>query len=64
MTSDPDPGPAERLLALHRAAPVDDEPDDDPGELEPAREQLRRGLSVPLEQARHEFDITGAGEES
>ena len=28
---------------------MDDAPDDDPTELEPAREQLRRRLSVPLE---------------
>ena len=31
-----------RLLAVHQAAPIDEEPDDNPGELLDARDQARR----------------------
>jgi len=45
-----------RLIALHQAAPVDDEPDDDdPDELAEARAQIRRGEGVSLAQARSEL---------
>lgn len=44
-----------RLIALHQGAPVDDEPDDEPGELDQAREQARRGETVSLADARREL---------
>lgn len=44
-----------RLIALHQAAPVDDEPDDDPSELAEAYEQVRRGETVSLADARREL---------
>jgi len=44
-----------RLIALHQAAPVDDEPDDELGELEQAREQARRGETVSMADARREL---------
>jgi len=40
-----------RLVALHQAAPLDD----DPAELAQAREQIRRGETVSLADARHEL---------
>ncbi|MBA3747017.1 MAG: hypothetical protein H0W96_05925 [Solirubrobacterales bacterium] len=44
-----------RLLAIHRAAPVDEEPEDDPSELLDARDQARRGETLSLAQARREL---------
>jgi hypothetical protein len=44
-----------RLVALHQAAPQDDEPDDDPSELAEARDQVRRGDTVSLADARREL---------
>lgn len=44
-----------RLIALHQAAPVDDEPDAEPGELAEARDQVRRGETVSLAEARREL---------
>lgn len=41
-----------RLVAVHAGAPPDDEPDDDSPELAEAREQVRRGETVGMEQAR------------
>jgi len=38
--------------ALHQAAPVDDAPDEAPGELAETREQVRRGETVSLAEAR------------
>ncbi len=44
-----------RLVALHEAAPLDDEPDDDPAELAEARGQIQRGETVSLSDARREL---------
>lgn len=44
-----------RLVALHQAAPPDDEPDDDPAELAEAWEQIQRGETVSLSDARREL---------
>jgi hypothetical protein len=44
-----------RLVALHQAAPVDDEPDEELGELAEARGQARRGETVSLADARREL---------
>jgi hypothetical protein len=44
-----------RLIALHQAAPVDDEPDDELGELAEARGQARRGETVSLADAHREL---------
>jgi hypothetical protein len=43
------------LIALHQAALVDDEPDDELGELAEARGQARRGETVSLTDARREL---------
>jgi len=40
---------------LHQAAPIDDEPEDEPGELAEARGQARRGETVSLAEARREL---------
>jgi hypothetical protein len=44
-----------RLIALHQAAPVDDEPEDEPDALAEARAQARRGETVSLADARREI---------
>ncbi len=44
-----------RMVALHQAAPLDDEPDDDPAELAEAREQIRRGETVSSADAHREL---------
>lgn len=44
-----------RLIALHQAAPADDEPEDELVELVEAREQARRGETVSLTDARREL---------
>jgi len=44
-----------RLVAIHQAAPADDEPDDDPSELVEARGQARSGETVSLADARREL---------
>ncbi len=44
-----------RLIALHQAAPVDDEPEDEPDALAEARAQARRGETVSLVDARREL---------
>jgi len=44
-----------RLIALHQAAPVDDETDDESNELAEARGQARRGETVSLTDARREL---------
>jgi len=44
-----------RLIALHQAAPVDDEPDEELGELAEARGQARRNETVSLADARREL---------
>ncbi len=44
-----------RLIALHQAAPIDDEPEDEPDALAEARAQARRGETVSLAEARREL---------
>ncbi len=46
---------SQRLLALHQAAPDDDEPDDDPDELAEAHQAAQEGDTISLAQARREL---------